>query len=61
MIKRHIITTLLSAMDYHNYDNTLTKNGCIILYLLGINDQDMVCINIQIKLSKLCAYSCQKC
>ncbi|XP_026808471.1 protein zer-1 homolog [Rhopalosiphum maidis] len=35
-VKRRIITTLLTGMDYHNYDETMMRNGCLTLCQLRI-------------------------
>lgn len=43
-VKRRIISTLLTGMDYHNYDETMMRNGCLTLCQLRI-PQDVV-INI---------------
>lgn len=40
-VKRRIITTLLTGMDYHNYDETMMRNGCLTLCQLRI-PQDVV-------------------
>lgn len=42
-VKRRIITTLLTGMDYHNYDETMMRNGCLTLCQLRI-PQDVVII-----------------
>lgn len=43
-VKRRIITTLLTGMDYHNYDETMMRNGCLTLCQLRI-PQDVVNLN----------------
>lgn len=40
-VKRRIITTLLTGMNYHNYDETMMRNGCLTLCQLRI-PQDVV-------------------
>ncbi|VVC39427.1 Hypothetical protein CINCED_3A020042 [Cinara cedri] len=35
-VKRRIITTLLTGMDFHNYDETMMRNGCLTLCQLRI-------------------------
>jgi len=40
-VKRRIITTLLTGMDFHNYDETMMRNGCLTLCQLRI-PQDVV-------------------
>lgn len=48
-VKRRIISTLLTGMDYHNYDETMMRNGCLTLCQLRI-PQDVVNINCLLKL-----------
>lgn len=43
-VKRRIITTLLTGMDFHNYDETMMRNGCLTLCQLRI-PQDVVSLN----------------
>jgi len=47
-VKRRIITTLLTGMDYHNYDETMMRNGCLTLCQLRI-PQDVVSMNLCLK------------
>ncbi|XP_050432826.1 protein zer-1 homolog [Adelges cooleyi] len=35
-VKRRIISTLLTGMDFHNYDETMMRNGCLTLCQLRI-------------------------
>lgn len=48
-VKRRIITTLLTGMNYHNYDETMMRNGCLTLCQLRI-PQDVVRINLSVKI-----------
>lgn len=53
-VKRRIITTLLTGMDYHNYDETMMRNGCLTLCQLRI-PQDVVNSNSLITSISLCS------
>lgn len=48
-VKRRIISTLLTGMDYHNYDETMMRNGCLTLCQLRI-PQDVVILFINLVL-----------